>query len=179
MSEEITITDGMPTEQPVQAETTMETVPVVEEQVVVEAPVAEQAAAVQETASDSTTPVVIAIPTPEEAAAAEAARIAAKEERERKRAEEQARRQKEQEGRYAQKTGALPRLASMEGLAPREGRHLLFPNGRAIPPTGGGPNGRGEAWVGMPKGLQGWPIAVRWGSGGKRRRKHCFILIIF
>ena len=101
MSEEITITDGMPTEQPVQAETTTETVPVVEEQVVVEAPVAEQAAAVQETASDSTTPVVIAIPTPEEAAAAEAARIAAKEERERKRAEEQARRQKEQEERAA------------------------------------------------------------------------------
>jgi small subunit ribosomal protein S1 len=101
MSEEITITDGMPTEQPVQAETTTETVPVVEEQVVVEAPVAEQAAAVQETASESTTPVVIAIPTPEEAAAAEAARIAAKEERERKRAEEQARRQKEQEERAA------------------------------------------------------------------------------
>jgi ribosomal protein S1 len=101
MSEEITITDGMPPEQPVQAETTTETVPVVEEQVVVEAPVAEQAAAVQETASGSTTPVVIAIPTPEEAAAAEAARIAAKEERERKRAEEQARRQKEQEERAA------------------------------------------------------------------------------
>ena len=62
--------------------------------------------------------------------------------------------QKEQEGRYAQKIGALPRLASMEGLAPREGRHLPFHNGRAIPPTGGGTNGWGSLGC-MPKGLQG------------------------
>lgn len=105
MSEEITITDGTPTEQPVQAEsTTTENAPVNEmTEQATETSAAEQPATetVQESAPSAPAPVIVAIPTPEEAAAAEAARIAAKEERERKRAEEQARRQKEQEERAA------------------------------------------------------------------------------
>ena len=82
---------------------------------------------------------------------------------------------KEQEGRYAQKSGALPR----GGLAPGEDRPLLFPNGLAILPDWRRSARWRVAWVGMPKGLQAWPMADRWDSRGKRKRKHCFISLFF